>query len=473
MSGNSTKDYNDFTRANLPAGMTYNGDVDRYQINDHSFFTYNKSDWYYRYISKFGYLPYGVAGFTPPYVLDYIDRKYIANDVVVPLSSATTFARSGSATMFNSTGTLVTIADGVPRENSYLYEGGAWVNNGLQLESEARTNLLSYSQDYTNGVWLKGANVTVSGNTDISPDGSQNADRLYEAATTASHALVSEVVSFSPGNSHTASIYAKNVPGGRGLLQIAFFQALSGNVTTYANFDLINGVVTVESGCTATMEDVGNGFYRCRLTFVQGGRTSERVNLVLINSTTAGTFQSYAGDTSKAIILGGSQFEIASTPSSYIPTSGSTVTRAAETLTASAANLPWGSSVSLQISGKMNGANSTFVNWTLDANNNILMQSGASDFTFTQEAGGVVDTVTGGSFTSGINTPFNLASRHGSTFVNGAIDGTALTANTTPVSLPDLENTDLQIAQTFMGHVHLVRVWAVDIGDTGIGVAST
>jgi hypothetical protein len=333
--------------------------------------------------------------------------------------------------------------------------------------------LLSYSQDYTNGVWLKGANVTVSGNTDISPDGSQNADRLYEAATTASHALVSEVVSFSPGNSHTASIYAKNVPGGRGLLQIAFFQALSGNVTTYANFDLINGVVTVESGCTATMEDVGNGFYRCRLTFVQGGRTSERVNLVLINSTTAGTFQSYAGDTSKAIILGGSQFEIASTPSSYIPTSGSTVTRAAETLTASAANLPWGSSVSLQISGKMNGANSTFVNWTLDANNNILMQSGASDFTFTQEAGGVVDTVTGGSFTSGINTPFNLASRHGSTFVNGAIDGTALTANTTPVSLPDLENTDLQIAQTFMGHVHLVRVWAVDIGDTGIGVAST
>jgi hypothetical protein len=57
MSGNSTKDYNDFIRANLPEGMSYNGDVDRYQVNDRSFFTYKKSDWYYRYISKFGYLP--------------------------------------------------------------------------------------------------------------------------------------------------------------------------------------------------------------------------------------------------------------------------------------------------------------------------------------------------------------------------------------------------------------------------------
>jgi hypothetical protein len=37
--------------------MIYNGDVDRYQVNDHSFFTYKRSDWYYGYISKFGYLP--------------------------------------------------------------------------------------------------------------------------------------------------------------------------------------------------------------------------------------------------------------------------------------------------------------------------------------------------------------------------------------------------------------------------------
>lgn len=33
---NSTKDYNDSIRANLPTGMVYNND--RYQVNNHSFF---------------------------------------------------------------------------------------------------------------------------------------------------------------------------------------------------------------------------------------------------------------------------------------------------------------------------------------------------------------------------------------------------------------------------------------------------
>jgi hypothetical protein len=45
------------------------------------------------------------------------------------------------------------------------------------------------------------------------------------------------------------------------------------------------------------------------------------------------------------------------------------------------------------------------------------------------------------------NVPFNLAARHGSTFINGAHEGTLLTANTTPTILPDLSATDLELGQ--------------------------
>jgi hypothetical protein len=74
--------------------------------------------------------------------------------------------------------------------------------------------------------------------------------------------------------------------------------------------------------------------------------------------------------------------------------------------------------------------------------------------------------------TPGTLVPFNISSRHGSTFVNGAVDGVALTANTTPTALPDLSNTDLAIAYDFMGTIGTFRQFAGDIGDTGLVTAT-
>ena len=53
----STKIYNDYVRANLPNGMSYDTGTNRYDINNHSFFKFKNSDWYYQYISKYGYSP--------------------------------------------------------------------------------------------------------------------------------------------------------------------------------------------------------------------------------------------------------------------------------------------------------------------------------------------------------------------------------------------------------------------------------
>ena len=163
------------------------------------------------------------------------------------------------------------------------------------------------------------------------------------------------------------------------------------------------------------------------------------------------------------------QLEEAPTPSSYILTTTSSATRAGETLTIPSANLPYSATaMSIAMEGTMDGANLTFVSWQEGADNLISITSGASDFSFTQEAATVVDTVSGGSYTSGVNVPFNIASRHGSTFINGAVDGTALTENSTPVALPDLSTTDLNLGYDFMGTIKTFRMWGQDIGDTGL-----
>ena len=168
------------------------------------------------------------------------------------------------------------------------------------------------------------------------------------------------------------------------------------------------------------------------------------------------------------------QLEEAPTPSSYILTTTSSATRAGETLTIPSANLPYSATaMSIAMEGTMDGANLTFVSWQEGADNLISITSGASDFSFTQEAATVVDTVSGGSYTSGVNVPFSIASRHGSTFINGAVDGTALTENTTPVALPDLSTTDLNLGYDFMGTIKTFRMWADDISDVGIEEASS
>jgi hypothetical protein len=76
-------------------------------------------------------------------------------------------------------------------------------------------------------------------------------------------------------------------------------------------------------------------------------------------------------------------------------------------------------------------------------------------------------------YTPDTNVPFNLAGRYGSTFINGAHEGTLLTANTTPTVLPDLSATDLNLGSTFMGTIGEFRIWSDDLGDVGITEATS
>lgn len=146
------------------------------------------------------------------------------------------------------------------------------------------------------------------------------------------------------------------------------------------------------------------------------------------------------------------QLEVGSVPTSYIPNfaASGTSTRAAESISLKSAvmnTLLGGDGVTLSMLGHLTGTG-TLVRWYDDANNYITYEVNASgDAVFTQTAAATVDMATSAAALSvGINTAFSFAGRHGANVIQGAVGGTANTANTTPTALVDNSGNVLSIA---------------------------
>lgn len=376
------------------------------------------------------------------------------------------------------------VARYLPRRGHYVYNDQAWTNRGLLLESEARTNGLTYSEDFTDASWSKLNTATLAIDA-TGPDGQTSAVTFVDSGATGTGAVrIFKNVTVSTSTTYTYSLFAKADQLSKVLLYVNSF-------TTPANngyiFDLTDGTYTAYSGTpdmTPLVEDYGNGWYRCSVTFTtDAADTSGQLSAYVVDVT-----ETVALDGTSSILIYGAQLEAGSTPSSYMPTEGATFTRAAETLTVAAADLPYSSTaMGIQMQGTMTRAveNASVtampIRWSLDGNNQIRIwhdssiAGGGVRWDFDQEENNVIDQVSSGYIDPfGINVPFNIASRHGSTFINGAVDGTALTANTTPTALPDLSATNLQLGYDFMGTIDEFRMWgSMDIGDTTIASATS
>ena len=257
----------------------------------------------------------------------------------------------------------------------------------------------------------------------------------------------------------------------------------------WATFDLTNGYVKNGGGGTAaddaTIEDMGNGWFRCAVTdSTDSSDTTLNPHIHLMDDYAS---PATAWDASgKDFFLYGAQLEEAYTPSSFIPTTGSSVTRAAETFTIPSANLPWNDNhVSIAMDGRVTYADKGVTNtvttyiWAADANNKFFSRirtDGAKtgQYQALQEesstTSGRVSSTT--YFTPNIFVPFNVASRHGTTFINLALDGEDVGESTAPTALPDLSSADLDLADDYMGTIGTFRIWDRDITDEGIEEAT-
>ena len=193
------------------------------------------------------------------------------------------------------------------------YSGGASCPS-LLLEPQ-RTNLIPHSEYF--GGWTNDTNTTLTENAAQSPSGFVDAYKLVAGTSAARQA---RTLSVAADGNLVFSIYAKK--GEYSVVQLT--DAVDGNL--YANFDLENGVLGNYDRCTPSIEDAGDGWYRCIITWTASANIN-KVRISIAESKTQGRLVNFAGNGTDGIYIYGAQLEAGSYPTSYIPTYGTSQTR--------------------------------------------------------------------------------------------------------------------------------------------------
>lgn len=137
---------------------------------------------------------------------------------------------------------------------------GTRVNADGYIE-EVPWNLNNNSEDLNSYTKL---NVVVTSDDIISPRGTQDADKLETTSNNSYKLLKTNSVSFVSGIDYTFSFYAKK--GTTDFIQLITTNTLFGATSEWANFDLNNGVVSLDNYGGASIENIGDGWYRCKMT---------------------------------------------------------------------------------------------------------------------------------------------------------------------------------------------------------------
>jgi hypothetical protein len=187
----------------------------------------------------------------------------------------------------------------VPR---LTYQNGGGGCPSLLLEKQS-TNLVTYSEDFSNAAWLLAngggtASGSVTSNYGISPDGTQNADRIQLNKGNTGYSEIYQLFSTTIGSTYTQTLWLKSLSG-----------------TPKINFGY--------TGSTRGTITLTTEWKRYEFTYVSGGNPNG-VALTLYDGFDPSTAQSID------VLAWGAQAELSSYPTSYIPTTSSSATRVAD-----------------------------------------------------------------------------------------------------------------------------------------------
>jgi hypothetical protein len=198
------------------------------------------------------------------------------------------------------------------------------------LVEEARTNLLTYSADYSNAAWSK-SNITITLNNTTGPDGVPlSAAKIAATASTFTTLQQGAVVA---ATSATATVFVKKGSGATQANEFNLYNLTTASTLIAGTFNYDTGVWTYTTGSTGVVVTaLPNGWWRISITAtITSGNTIRIYPCFQENSETAGEFA----------YLWGAQLEAGAFATSYIPTVASQVTRAADQISILTSAFPY------------------------------------------------------------------------------------------------------------------------------------
>ena len=245
---------------------------------------------------------------------NYANGDYTFNAIAPNGSELRIFSTTSSGSSYSITNISVkeVTRDNVPRID---YTGGGCPHI---LAEPQRLNEVTYSEDLNQASTV--VNATVLLNQGSSPKGDNSANK-FTADTVFPNARLG--VTTVINQKYTTSIYAKYEGYQFILLD---FKTNFNSGSSGAWFDIINGTIgTTQSDVTFTkIEQLSNNWYRISAT---SEATSSGTGQVRIHLCDTDGSNIIAGATGLSNFVWGFQLEVGSFSTSYIPTSGSTVTR--------------------------------------------------------------------------------------------------------------------------------------------------
>ena len=249
--------------------------------------------------------------------IDNVSVKEVI-DADFNFTRSTTGSATGIGSRENSSGNIESVAADLARID---YLGGT---AHILLEPQS-TNITQNSEQPA--TWHSSGNVTITANATTSPDGTTNSSLVVVNSSSGSIYTRARLV-FSSGSGTqtvTASCFLKYYNNQWVRLKSAFFTG-SPAQNERSFFDIQNGVLgTVSTNHTAKIEDYGNGWYRCSITF-DIDKDTDNVGYMQVEPMNDDNTSTYAS-IGQGFYAFGSQGEELSFMTSYIPTSSSSVTR--------------------------------------------------------------------------------------------------------------------------------------------------